>query len=428
MILDSLLALGLVLATATQLRFGDTPFGPGEMCLFLWLGLCLCIRAGRPAPSSNPALARVAAFWLILIVAESVGAIRGFATEPFFDTSHIIHDVFAYSFLFVLACTMALELTCAQRGRRVTWLVALIGTGSLGLQVSQAYGLISLPIAVDLWFFDRLKGWSQDANQLGLAAALLAVVSIHLLDTSTTRVSMITGTICAALAIAVGVLTRSDSFTVGLLAASVVFLAIKCLIWLTTFEQGLSFRAALVCLFLLGLPVLAGGALPLAPLLVDRLEARSEALYNEDNQGDLRFHLWAEAFDKGMRARMLGLGPGPHLTQKAWKQAPPYKFEAHNTPLDLFVQGGLLALLAIASLYASLLIATTRARLPALAALCSAFVVFSMFHFIIRHPIFWFGVVLCFLEAASVSKTLFDGKRSELVRLKQTGSLAEATL
>lgn len=428
MILDSLLALGLVLATATQLRFGDTPFGPGEMCLFLWLGLCLCIRAGRPAPSSNPALARVAAFWLILIVAESVGAIRGFATEPFFDTSHIIHDVFAYSFLFVLACTMALELTCAQRRRRVTWLVALIGTGSLGLQVSQAYGLISLPIAVDLWFFDRLKGWSQDANQLGLAAALLAVVSIHLLDTSTTRVSMIAGTICAALAIAVGVLTRSDSFTVGLLAASVVFLAIKCLIWLTTFEQGLSFRAALVCLFLLGLPVLAGGALPLAPLLVDRLEARSEALYNEDNQGDLRFHLWAEAFDKGMRARMLGLGPGPHLTQKAWKQAPPYKFEAHNTPLDLFVQGGLLALLAIASLYASLLIATTRARLPALAALCSAFVVFSMFHFIIRHPIFWFGVVLCFLEAASVSKTLFDGKRSELVRLKQTGSLAEATL
>jgi hypothetical protein len=428
MILDSLLALGLVLATATQLRFGDTPFGPGETCLFLWLGLCLCIRAGRPAPSSNPALTRVAAFWLILVVAESIGAIRGFATELFFDTSHIAHDVFAYSFLSILACTMALELACEQRRRRVTWLVALIGAGSLGLQVIQGYGLIGLPISVDLWFFDRLKGWSQDANQLGLAAALLAVVSIHLLDTATTRVSMIAGAVCAALAIAVGVLTRSDSFTVGVLAASVVFLAIKCLIWWTTLERGLTFRASLVCLSLLGLPVLAGGAFPLAPLLVDRLEAKSEALYNEDNQGDLRFHLWAEAFERGVSAGMLGLGPGPHLTQKAWKQAPPYKFEAHNTPLDLFVQGGLLAVLAIASLYASLLVVTTRARLPALAALCSAFVVFSMFHFIIRHPIFWFGVVLCFLEAASVSKTSVDGKRSELVRPRQTGSLAEATL
>jgi len=176
------------------------------------------------------------------------------------------------------------------------------------------------------------------------------------------------------------------------------------------------------------LPVLAVGALPLAPVLVERLEAKSEALYNEDNQGDLRFHLWAEAFDKGMGAAMLGLGPGPHLTKKAWKQSPPYKFEAHNAPLDLIVQGGLLALLAIGLLYVSLLVATTRARLPALVALSSAFVVFSMFHFIIRHPIFWFGVVLCFLEAASISKTLFGGKYRDVARLRRSNLMAEAKL
>jgi O-antigen ligase/polysaccharide polymerase Wzy-like membrane protein len=416
MILDSLLALGLVLTTATQLRFGDTPFGPGEMCLVVWLSLRLCIQAGRPAPVSNAALTRVATFWLILIAAESVGAIRGFATEPFFDTSHIVHDVVAYSFLFGLACIMALELADEQRRRRVAWLIVLLGAASLSLQVVQAYGLIRIPIAVEPWFFDRLKGWSQDANQLGLAAALLAVVSIHLVDTTSTRAGIIAGAACAALAIAVGVLTRSDSFTVGLLAAGVVFLAIKSSIWLATFKPGLTFRAALVGLSLLGLPVLAVGALALAPVLVDRVEAKSEALYNEDNQGDARFHLWAEAYDKGMGAAMLGLGPGPHLTKKR-KRSPPAKFESHNTPLELFTQGGLLALLAVASLYASLLLATARARLPALAALSSAFVVFSMFHFIIRHPIFWFGVVLCFLEVASISKTSFGGKHQDVARL-----------
>ena len=42
MILDWLLAFGLLLSTATQLRFGDTPFGPGELCLAVWLGLFLC--------------------------------------------------------------------------------------------------------------------------------------------------------------------------------------------------------------------------------------------------------------------------------------------------------------------------------------------------------------------------------------------------
>ena len=270
MISDSLLAFGLLLSTATQLRFGDTPFGPGEMCLAVWLGLFLCLQAGRPAPASNAALTRVVAFWLILIVAESVGAIVGFATELFFDTTHIIHDVIAYFFLFGLACTMALELASEHRRRRVTWLIVLFGAASLSLQVAHAYGLIRLPIAVDPWFFDRLRGWSHDPNQLGLAAALLTVLSIHLADTATARVEMIAAAACAVLAFSVGVLTKSDSFTVGILAAGAVFLAIKSSLWLATFKRGLTFRAALVSLALLGLPVLAVGALPLAPAAVDR--------------------------------------------------------------------------------------------------------------------------------------------------------------
>jgi hypothetical protein len=413
MIPDTLLVFGLLLSTATQLRFGDTPFGPGEMCLAVWLGLFLCLQPGRPVPASNAALTRVVTFWLILIVAESVGTIVGFATELFFDTTHIIHDVIAYFFLFGLACTMALELASEHRRRRVTWLIVLLGAASLSLQVAHAYGLISLPIAVEPWFFDRLRGWSHDPNQLGLVAALLTVLSIHLAETANTRVEMIAAAACAVLAFSVGVLTKSDSFTLGILAAGAVFLAIKSSLWLATFKRGLTFRAALVGLALLGLPVLAVGALPLVPAAVERVEAKYTALYDEDSQGDLRFHLWAEALEKGMDAAMLGLGPGPHLTRKAWKRSPPAKFEAHNTPLDLFAQGGLLALLAIAWLYASLFLATTRAKLPALAALSCAFVVFSMFHFIIRHPIFWFGVVLCLLEAASVSKLSFGGRHAD---------------
>jgi hypothetical protein len=413
MILDSVLAFGLLLSTATQLRFGETPFGPGEICLALWLGLFLCRQVSRPAPAWNAALARVVAFWLVLIVAESIGAMVGFATELFFDTTHMIHDIIAYFFLFAIACAMAIELESEHRRRRVTWLVVLFGAGSLGLQVGHALGMIPLPLPVEPWFYDRLKGWSLDANQLGLVAALLTVISLHLADTATARVRMIVAAACAVLALAVGVLTKSDSFTVGVLAAGVVFLGIKSLQWLATFERGPTFRAALVSLALLGLPVLAVGAIPLGPAVADRLEAKSEAVYNEDSQGDLRFHLWAEAIEKGMGSGMLGLGPGPHLTKKSWKRSPPAKFESHNTPLELFVQGGLLALLAIAWLYASLLLATTRARLPALAALSCAFVVFSMFHFIIRHPIFWFGVVLCLLEAASVSKLSFGGRHAD---------------
>jgi len=277
--------------------------------------------------------------------------------------------------------------------------------------------LIGLPIPVEPWFYDRLAGWSQDANQLGLVSALLAVIAIHVAAAASALVKMMAAAACAVVAVSVGVLTRSDSFTVGLLAAGVVFLTIKSSLWLATFKQGVTLRATLVSLALLGLPIVTVGALPLAPAAVDRLEAKSGALYNEDDQGNLRFQLWAEAYDKGMGAAMLGLGPGPHLTKtKSWKRAPPNKFEAHNTPLDLFVQGGLLALLDIAMLYASLLLATMKAKLPTLAALSCAFIVFSMFHFIIRHPIFWFGVVLCFLEAASVLKVSRGVNSAEAAR------------
>src|SRR4029450_2137441 len=106
MILDSLLAFGLLLSTATQLRIGDTPFGPGELCLAVWLGLYLYPQPVGPGPSLNAALSRVVTFWLVLVVAESIGTFVGLATELFFDTAHIIHDVIAYCFLFGLACAV----------------------------------------------------------------------------------------------------------------------------------------------------------------------------------------------------------------------------------------------------------------------------------------------------------------------------------
>jgi hypothetical protein len=125
------------------------------------------------------------------------------------------------------------------------------------LQLAHAYGWIRLPIAADPWYFDRLRGWSNDPNQLGFATASLTLISIHLADTTTQRMKAIAAAACAALAFCVGVLTKSDSFTMGILVASAAFLAIKSSLWLATFKQGLTFRAALVSLLLLGLPVFA---------------------------------------------------------------------------------------------------------------------------------------------------------------------------
>jgi hypothetical protein len=137
-----------------------------------------------------------------------------------------------------------------------------------------------------------------------------------------------------------------------------------------------------------------------------------------DETARLRIHLWSAAVRRGIEVGMLGLGPGPHLEIPASIVAgrrdsandpkhvehPEYgfvpNFEAHNTLLDLFIQGGLLAVLSLAWLVATAVIATHQAKLDALTTLLCGLAIFSIFHLIARHPIFWFEISLCLITAA----------------------------
>ena len=109
---------------------------------------------------------------------------------------------------------------------------------------------------------------------------------------------------------------------------------------------------------------------------------------------------------------MLGLGPGPHLpipaSIVAARQTEPDldtgdhptvndtpNFEAHNTPLDLFTQGGLIAIFAFAWILVTAFVIVCRARLAGLAALLCGLAIFSSTNMIVRPPIFWFGIALC---------------------------------
>ena len=69
---DVLLALGLLLSTATQLRPETVPLGPGEIGILLWLVITLARYAGRPLTLS-PATQVILAFGLVLVLSESAG-------------------------------------------------------------------------------------------------------------------------------------------------------------------------------------------------------------------------------------------------------------------------------------------------------------------------------------------------------------------
>jgi hypothetical protein len=69
-------------------------------------------------------------------------------------------------------------------------------------------------------------------------------------------------------------------------------------------------------------------------------------------------------------------------------------FEAHNTFVDIFLQGGLLALAGLLWLLATALRTALNTNLSCLPALVIAIAGFALTHFVIRHPIVWFVVAL----------------------------------
>ena len=74
-------------------------------------------------------------------------------------------------------------------------------------------------------------------------------------------------------------------------------------------------------------------------------------------------------------------------------------FEAHDTLLDLFTQCGLIGVLSVVWLAGISLLGTLRAKLDGLTTMLCGVAVFSIFHLIVRHPIFWFIMSLSLVAA-----------------------------
>jgi hypothetical protein len=407
MIRDTLLALGLLLSTASQLRVPGSPIGPGELCLAIWILLALAYEARRLGPPLTPALSRLLVFWLLFAFAQSLGLLMGLATEEFRDTASAAHTMVAYVLMAGLSCFVVILPETGWRLRRITWIVTAIGAVSLAILLLDARGLISLPV-INPWQWNRFRGWSENPNQLGLLCSVLVLLSLHLSETAARPGERFAALVCGAPSFIAGVITKSDSFLLIVLIAGPMFAALKLWTLLFTVERKLLFRTAFACLIFLAVPALLASAAPFAPSIADQAEKFAASTMEQNDQAENRFKLWREAIDIGFDSWMLGLGPGPHLVNKQDKRPPPDKFEAHNTIFDLFTQGGWIAVLSFLWLLAVSFLAAYNAERIALTTLVFALFAFSNFHLIVRHPIFWFPIALCVAAGEGVRRVNAD--------------------
>jgi hypothetical protein len=437
--LDVLFALGLLLSPATQLRYGDSPVGPGEICLLVWIILSLGREVARLGPPLTPALSRLFIFWSLFAIAQSLGTLTLYVIGGEHDPRWFLHDVVAYTLLAAASCLSVIGPYARPRLDRVAWLLCALGTPLLALQFANAWELISIS-SVDPWYWDQLRGWSANPHQLAMLCTGLALLSLHLAETATSLGRRIAAVACAILPIHAGLLTKADSFSVVVVAAGPIFVALKLRAWLVSSEARITLRSAFAWIIVLALPMVFVSAALLRSSIATEAESFAGVMSREnyehtEEKTELRLDLWRQAISKGIGSGMLGLGPGPHLEIPAVLLAarsgggyqpqhiehpqPGFapNFEAHNTFLDLFVQGGLIAVLSFIWLVATALSIPYRAQLAGLPTLLCGLGIYGFATLIIREPIFWFAIALCLVAGRQSAGHRQFGTGSNAMRL-----------
>lgn len=401
MMRDAVLAAGIVMSSASQIKVPGLSFGFGEILLLAWIGLAFVEMTVTGRAAGSPALRRLAFFWISLTALLSLGAIVGYMTGQVF-LSQLIHDATAYLLVALITCLAAADPDAPRRLRSTAWLVIAFADLTFVLQVAQGWGILG-NFGLKPWYFDRFEGWSSNPNQLALYCAAFGPLALHLASTSEKKIALWTGLASIALIFFVGRLTKSDTYLYTSVLAVLIFGALKVRTWLSLPTGRASLARQMTALFLMASVPLAAAAAPFAYANLGNAEAFAKSL-TKDKGGEateetaaLRVFLWTKAVETGLESASLGLGPGPHLDRNAtfYNRFIPAPFEAHNTMLDLYTQGGLLSVVLLIWIVGSAAVFALRAKLDALVALIASMAVFSMPHLIIRHPLVWFVVALC---------------------------------
>ncbi|KAA3441994.1 polymerase [Mesorhizobium sp. SARCC-RB16n] len=400
MIRNALLACGVAMSYATQLDIPRLPFGYGELFLVLWIMLSIgrILAGGRL--EATPALAKLAGFWLILTFTLGVGTIVGFLTTVLY-LDPLLHDTIAYLLLVCVTCLVAAEPDAGVHLRRSAWWIIAIANACFVIQIGVGWGWIHQS-GVDPWYWDRFRGWSENPNQLALYCALFGPLALHLATTTSSPWGRLLGLSCLVLTFYVGRLTKSDTYLYTSILTCLIFVALRVGTWLAAGGGNTSLLRQVALLLMVGFLPLAMSLTPYAFAEVSSVESFAKSL-TKDKGGEateetaaLRLFLWDEALGKGGESGSLGLGPGPHLERPPIvdKQFLPRPFEAHSTVIDLYTQGGLIAVLALVWIVGSATLSAWRAKSDALLALLASTVVFGIPHLIIRHPIVWFVLTM----------------------------------
>ena len=383
----TVLATALLLTTATQLRLAAAPVGIGEVLLAAWIVWQLIVVSTTPPTlRGNDISVYLLLFWLtfflVMLVALAISYQRGY-----WDENGAVHDsmalVFSAAFSVLLGTYLVDQRKIESLVRKLIWIGAIFM--ALLLMLAARRGTF---LGIDPWYAAiRFTGWAKNPNQIGLLLVSFPFLALWLRQQPRTRGKKGIAVATFVLVVA-GLLSQSDALYLGWACGGMIVIVF---LWADMLaRRGVSRRSAF--LGTIGIPgLMLAAILWFAAIIYVEIKDTLIAMYELGGQGSVRLQIWSHGISAFLESPLFGHGPGAF----AGVRDSFVGFEAHNTFIDIATKAGLIGLVLYLSILIVLHIQLLRTNQYYLLAALASVTVFSVFHYVLRQPVYWTVVVIC---------------------------------
>lgn len=384
-------ALALVLTTATQLRWGNSPIGPGELMLVIWLIIVgfHILKQRRILLTSSLKLFII--FWSIILILLFSGWLVGLC-QGVFNVRAGIHNLLAYLFI-CLFTLIAVSYWDSKKVAIIGKLVLLFAV--VGLAPLWIYGQWFTEFGkLQIWYGgSRFLGWAIDPNQTAILLVPLPFIALYYLKQSRIFINKVVFLALLVGAIVLGIGTDSDSLKVSWIGAIVIYSIYTMLSrGKITYRKLVTVSAIIILVCFAGIFVFGS-----------EICASVEEMYYLGNQGPVRIALWTNGLHAASNSPLVGFGPGAY----SGVHEPFGGSECHNTFIDWMTNTGAAGFLLLFFLLTLIFIKAMSSKNEEVVAVLTTLIIVSIFLYVIRHPIWWFYILW------SISVTSI-GKESEI--------------
>jgi O-antigen ligase len=364
---------------ATQLRSDNYPVGLGEGILVAWTCISWVTIIRRKSIGITSDLKPFVLFFAVVIVLFLLSSLHAVGRSGDLIAT-AAHDTVAYIFVAFLVLTFSLLRPSRDYLTQSLKLITVTLTMLLGvLLVISNFTLTLGPIQLHTGF--RFLGLARNPNQIGMAMVPIPFLCLLFAHEATTGLRRLGYASLLILALWIGISTASDALWLSWLVGTFMFALLVLMVRVSGRVHSALPLGNVFAVCILGVLILA--ATPLGAVIFERLAA--------GDGGGHRTDIWSQALVTTLESPIFGRGPGADDLIASVGGA---SREAHNSYLDLALATGLLGLTAAILLNGSLIVRPSLLARPLLWSTFMALQCFIMFHYMFRHPLFWFYVIL----------------------------------